>query len=489
MSPPNTITPLQNSVVPGPTVYMGYNTSVSNDINTGIKTILPINIKNVLTVQGGLNINSSTDGINSSSNLTIDSSGNLITQGSLTAAGSITSYGTMYIKTLDVNSNFTVSETGLTTLNDDLIIGSNFKITESTGAATTTFTGYQAPNSSTNTTATTTDPSLFTSTTSQHLVTQTYVDQQIWNQTARINTILGTDSSVVDSFNHVYQLITALEGSTTATAIGGLVDQTNEINTTVSDLAGDAVDPILINCSPAVWDEQCAPLPIPPTISSSSLDGWYFRNMVAGSGNTTNQITWNLPTNSVMTMTDFTNLYANIFAVSAESLPNIVIYTKAKNNGTDIDQNTNAKVTYSFSATSPNQYYCLYTGTTAPKNNFTASPIQCVSCVTANGQHTTTNSKNYDANIVSTTDQIAYFSIQTSDTVLRNTVEFVLNSFNIQQNSAAGTKGTTRMIFQNSSAASNYVFNTFFRKNIDFSVISSKNVAYTGAYNALFTVN
>jgi hypothetical protein len=500
-----TIAPLSNALVPSPNVFLGYNTTVAN---SGITTLLPMNINNVLTLQGGLNINSNAD----NSYLTIDSTGTLVT------CGSITTYDSINANTINVNSKFIVSATGLITVSNDLVVGSHFKVTEASGAlntgsitaqgnlilgnvfqidsttgvVTTTlpYTSYVAPSASTNTTTTLANNGAvdFTSDTSQYLATQTYVDRQLWQQTVRINTILGTDSSVIDSFNNVYRLVTALEGSTTATAIGGLVDQTNEINTSVSDLAGDAIDPILIHCSPAIWGNQCAPLPIPSSVLSASntLDGWYFRNMTTNSF-----VTWYLPANSNMKISDFTNLYANVYAISANELPKIVIYTKPKNDGTDlINASVNASITYSFSATESNQYYCLYTGSREPKNNFTAMPISYSSVVTANGQQTTTNSQNFDSNIVNNGDEIAYFCIQTTGgSNLLNTVEFVLNSFSIRQNSATGTKGTTKMFFQNSSVTSNYVFNAFFRKNTDFTAISEINSRNLNAYNALFVIN
>ena len=344
------IPPIQNTLVPGPTTYLGYNTSVSNHLDTGINTNLPLNVNNVLTVKGGLNINS----ISGNSNLTIDAEGNISTQGYLSLGGGLFTLG-----------------------GNSLSIGDNFHINSYTGAAITTFpyNNYLPPPVSTNTTTTIANNGTidFTSTTSQYLATQTYVDQQLWKQTVRINTILGTDSSVLDSFNNVYKLVSALEGSTTANALGGLVDQTNEINTTVSDLAGEAIDPVLINCHPVVWNQQCAPLPIPSNISNS-IDGWYFRNLL-----TTNNITWYLPTNGVMKLGEFSNLYANVFAVTASSLPTITIYTQPKGDNTDIiPETSNAKITYSFVAITDNQYYCLYTGTKVPNNIFNATPIQCV---------------------------------------------------------------------------------------------------------------
>jgi hypothetical protein len=526
MDTPNRISFLAN-LKTSPNLYLGGNTIIGNNTNnvyndTGIFTNLPLVVNNTLTSQKGLNINSNLE----KCSLTIDDNGNLITIGNITANGALNS------SSLNINSNkFTISSTGLTTIQDDLIIGSNFRVTELTGSLNTTgtiysgdsinaigdlnignesvffhvnanngaaitsfpYNSYEFPSSSSNTTTTSVNNGGvdFTSNTSQYLATQTYVDQQLWNQTVRINTILGSDNSVLESFQNVYKLVTALEGSTTANALDGIVNETKEINTSVSDLAGSAFNTVLVNCSKSVWGNECAPLPIPytltQTINSESLDGWYFKNIVS-TGSTTNKITWFLPSNGNMSISDFTNIYTNIFAVSSFSLPNITIYTKPKGNNTDIVPGVcNESITYSFSASIDNMYYCLYIGNNSPKNNFNITPIKCNLTTTLNALNSTINqNNNYDTNIINTNDEILYFCINTLNSVPQNSVEFILNSFNIQQNSQTGAKGTTQMLFQNSSVSSNYVFNTFFRKNTDFSNISSQNNVFLNAYNALY---
>ena len=672
MSPntPTTIAPLVNgsgvTITPAPTFYIGPNTSVKNDTSQGLLTTLPITTQNVLTSQGGLNINSSS-GV---SKLTVDSNGNLSTQGSLSAGGSLTLSGSLNANALNIGSTgneFTVSDSGLTTINDDLIVGSNFKVTESTGsvtiggtvyssgtitvggtaaipnltlgndghitasndvtigassislhagsgnaefngtvtvsktlnvnsdqllidsvnnvaeincptnilgslninsskftvdsssgdvatqgslsinnnlninsagdltsvgsvnlgsskillnsstgavsavgnlslgsnfasptfkvdsatgAATTQFaySSYNAPSSSDNTeTTSVSGPAVdFTSSTSQHLVTQTYVDQQLWKQTVRINTILGSDNSVLDSFNNVYKLVTALEGSTTATAIGGLVDETSEIKITVSDVVSRSFNTVLVNCSPSVWPDESSPMPIP--YNTPSLDGWYFKNIV-DKGSKRNKINWYLPTNGTMKMSDFINVYANFFIISKTSLPFITIYTKAKGNSSDVWTGiANTAISYTFDSnllSSVNKHYCLHIGDNAPANNFNVTPNKSTYTTTRNKSTTGIGSQRfdnkYDPEHVSPNDEILMFSVQSDSSSSTNNVEFVLNSFNIQQ-----LLGTTQMLFQNSSVSSNYMFNNLYKKNMDFSPMTTENVNYLNAYNALY---
>jgi len=462
-------------------------------------------------------------------NGSINTSGDIIAN-SFISNNSIITDGLLQSTSINLSSgNFSVSSTGLTTIKDDLIIGSNFRITKATdslysggsvtiggnfstpnltlrsdGAVITAlpYENYIPPSASSNTSTTTVNNGGvdFTSNTSQYLATQTYVDKQLWNQTVRINTILGNDSSILDSFQNVYNLVTALEGSTTANVLGGIVDKASEINTSVSDLAGNAFNTVLINCSKSVWGNECAPLPIPSTliqtINSQSLDGWYFSNIFyigispETGADIPNKITWFLPSNGIMSVSDFTNIYANIFAFSTVSLPNITIYTKPKNDDTDyVSGSYNASITYSFTVatTTNNKYLCLCTGNKAPKNNFNITPISCNSTTTLNALKKTINNNNqYDTTIVSSTDEILYFCMNTSTDVSLNSVAFVLNSFNIQQNSATGVKGTTQMLFQNSSVCCNYLFNSLSQKNSDFSNISSKNSAFLRAYNNLY---
>jgi len=409
------------------TINTGLNTRfINKKTNGGFYTDLPIIASNTISTTLGININPDT--AQATSSMTIDQYGNLITIGTITT-------------------------------DTQLNVGATFTIDASTGGAITTFDSYDTSQSSSEITTLKrgVDPA-FNAQTTNHLVTQRYVDKQIWAQTKRINTILGTDPGVVDSFNNLLQIITEIEGSTTATAsLNSLVSKASDIETSVSDVVADAFNTVLLSCSPVIWQDQCAPLPIPSTVQSQ-VDGWYFKNIL-NLGATTNKINWYLPTNNTMRFADWLNIYLNIYIPTNNQNNNItlpILTIKTKNN---------TSVSYHFTLPNTNtNYYSLHIGENTPVNNFNITPIKYTNAI---GQ-------------VSPTDQISSFCIETSDAAQVNTVEFVLNSFNIQQ-----TSGTTQMLFQNSAVSTNYLYNTLFRKNIDFSPITSLNNQYYSVYNAL----
>jgi len=457
------------------------------------------NINCPANILGNLNINSS--------QFTVDSvDGSIVSNGSLTVeknvnigadnvlitstTGKIQSIGNLQLGTFSTPTIQLNSSDGSIAANGGLAINTTaFTVAAATGAVTTAFpySSYVIPSSSSNTTTTEVSGTAvdFTSSTAQYLATQTYVDKQLWNQTVRINTILGTDGTVLDSFNNVYKLVQALEGSTTATAIGDITNQSSQIKESVSTVVANAYNTVLINCSSAVWADECAPYPIPYTITANNetVDGWWFKNLAQG-----NKINWYLPANNNMTMGDFVNLYLNVFVASTVSLPFLTVYTKAKGDSTDYWPGlVNARVNYIFNSVSTaNKYYSLYTGNNAPMNNFNTTAVQCGATSTSNGQNRSTNANymtgnNYATNLVALTDEIFAFSIGSDSVSSAGNVEFVLNSFNIQQ-----TTGTTQMLFQNSSVSSNYMYNYLFKKNQDFSAISDKNAAYINDYSTAY---
>jgi hypothetical protein len=134
------------------------------------------------------------------------------------SSGNVSAAGTMSIA-----SDFAIAtdKFKVTASSGNVAIAGNLAVT---GKATSAiaYSSYTLADSATNTTTTSasgTEPSCI-SATSGYLTTQEYVDKQIWNQTKRINTILGTDSTVVDSFNNVYKLVTQFSGvSDTVTAL------------------------------------------------------------------------------------------------------------------------------------------------------------------------------------------------------------------------------------------------------------------------------
>jgi hypothetical protein len=170
-------------------------------------------------------------------------------------------------------------------------VGNKVVVKADTGSVSTflPYSSYTPNVSSSNTDytihSTTSEDVFFGSSTNNLLTTQEYVDKQIWNQTKRINTILGKDSNELDNFNKVYDVITKIAGDSelvrtlkdTNDKYGTLVDKTNEINTSMSDIVSFAHNDVLVRCSRSVWADECPPVPIPSTVSHMG-EGWYFRN-------------------------------------------------------------------------------------------------------------------------------------------------------------------------------------------------------------------
>jgi NF-X1-type zinc finger protein NFXL1 len=387
----------------------------------------------------------------------------------------------------NINGDFTVnsdklyvnSSTGDVNVNNNTVF-----IDGANGALKTVFpySSYVLPSSSSNESTTLYNNGVvdFTSTTSQYLATQTYVDQELWKQTIRINTVLGTDASAIDSFNNVYTLVKALEGDTTATAINGLVNKASQINQSVSTVVASAFNSVLINCVSSVWGSNCQPMPIPSTVSQSYLcDGWYFKNLRAS-----NNISWKIPQNgSNMLVKDCANLYMNIFAVSNKSLPSISIFTQPLGDGTDINVNYNSKIDITFAVTgstslTSNTNYCLYAGSVTPNNLFNVSSLSAssITITSSSGSSSITSLGQVDSSL-----KVNYFILQTDANATVNNCEIVLQSFNVQK-----TSGTTQFIFQNGAVSANYLFNNFFRKNIDFTNLDTYNTTYLSDYNAVY---
>ncbi len=450
------------------------------------------------------------------------SSGNVSAAGTMSISGAVTASSTMSVagdlaiatdKFKVTASSGNVSAAGTMSIASDLAIATDkFKVTASsgnvaiagdlavTGKATSAiaYSSYTLADSATNTTTTSasgTEPSCI-SATSGYLTTQEYVDKQIWNQTKRINTILGTDSTVVDSFNNVYKLVTQFSGvSDTVTALanlddkyGSLVDKSEEIVTSVSTIVSQAYNNILVNCTPTVWQDECGPVPIPSTVTAYTIeDGWYFKNFTA-----LEKINWYMPTNgSNMTVGDLQNMYLNIFAVSNVALPFITIYTAPKGNATtDYAAWAGAKINYIFSetssiSTSANKSYCLYTQN-KPMNVYNKTCVAPMCIQTSNKTNKDngtqgTQGTTIDSTIVSSTDKILLITIQSTANSTVGDVAFVLNSLNI-----CVKTGTTSFTFSNAGVTTNYLFNYLFQKNIDFSTYPSTTYPKQGVHVTSF---
>jgi hypothetical protein len=390
--------------------------------------------------------------------LTIDNLGNINTNGVINAQGLI--IGNALFTTITCNGAASFA-------NNQASIGED-------GHFETTFTNYIKPNELRNSSATTGD--FIATSTSKYLTTQMYVDEGLWYLQKQLNIITNLDSTSLESFNNVFNLIKTLAGNDYVNALDGIVNTTNEIKISVSDAIETSQNTIVINCTISVWGNGCAPLPIPNAIispvsgnntnnsnnnSNYVFDGWFFQNMVnvpAASTTTTNSITWTIPpSGSNMKFSDIQNMYMNVFAVSSESLPFITVNTQSTNSTGNIIQNT---IKYTFTSTTPsltsNTSYCLYTGS-RPLNIYDVTYLQ--------GMLASNNNTNVQPR---PTDKVLSFTISTDNTQPLNSVSFILSSFNIKQIS-----GTTQFLFSNASVSSNFMYNMFLRLNSDMTPITS----------------
>jgi len=393
------------------------------------------------------------------------------------ASGNVDISGNLYVGS-SLYNKFTVNaSSGQTNIAGKLQVGPSFgtaNVTiDTSGVISTTlpYSAYVPPASSDNTTTTSvagTGAPSFTSSTSQYLATQTYVDQQLWKQTVRINTILGSSGEVINSFNNVYQLVQALEGSTTATAIGGMLDRVTEVKETLKDVVGFLSYTYNVACAASVWGNESIPLPIPSrvfNVAGFQGDGWYFKNMVQESNLMSNNITWSVPINgNTMMFKDIQQIFMNVFVINNASLPSIVVTTTGGNT-----------TKYTFTAPTANTNYCLYTST--PMLNVTTDSSgvfqpQNVYNVTRQGAAVST------VGTVNPTDKILSIVIQTDATMPENTIEFVLSSVNIKL-----ATGTTTFNYLNSSVTTMYLFNYFFNKFPDFSNFAETQLFYLSSYN------
>ena len=409
--------------------------------------------------------------------------------------------------TLAVTKAVTMSDTLAVT--KDLKVGANkFIVTASTGSVSSElpYTSY-VPNSilsNTEITIHSTVEQNFTSSTNKLLTTQEYVDKEIWKQSKRINTILGKDSNELDNFNKVYEVITKLVGESdvvkTLTDVqdkyGSVIDKTNEINLSISDIVSTAYNVIPVTSVPAVWADECPAMPIPYTMTQNVEDGWYFRNFARSQyPDKCCKINWYLPAEKEMKVKDIQQLFLNIFAKSNKALPSIHFFTKAKGNNADLWPGiANAKVGYSFVADNnpeslsltANKSYCLYTGEVPPYNIYNKIPLAASDIHTVNNNNKTsfTALQQIDSTIVSNEDTVLFFAIQTYNTFVPNDVECIINSLNIRLST-----GTTQFVFNNSSVSNNYLYNFQFSRNSDFSNMSPLYTEYFDSYNSTFINN
>jgi hypothetical protein len=495
--------------------------------NTGI-----VSISNTLTVGGAARVS---DSLGVGGNLGV--SGAVTMSDALTVSKAVTMFDTLTVSkavtmsdtlavskavtmsdTLTVSKAVTMSDTlavsKAVTMSDtldvtkDLKVGGNKVIfTASTGSVSSElqYSSYKPNTILTNTDITihSTAEQNFSSTTNKLLTTQEYVDKEIWKQAKRINTIVGKDSTELDNFNKVYEVITKLAGDSdivkTLTDVqdkyGSVIDKTSEINVSISDIVSTAYNVIPIACLPTVWQDESPPMPIPYTLTLTEEDGWYFNNFKKTNSDKTFKINWYVPADKGMKVKDIQQLFLNIFAKSNKALPSIHFYTAPKGNSTDFWPGiVNAKVSFHFKADNnpellsltANKSYCLYTGNKVPINIYNKIPLPTAEILTVNNnnKNTVTSSQQIDSTIVSHDDTVVLFAIQTYNTFAPSEVECIINSLNIRLSS-----GTTQFGFNNSSVTSNYLYNFQLGRNSDFSLMSTLYTEYYNSYNSTFINN
>ena len=492
-----------------------------------------------VTAQSDLKIQSSgtdrftvmaeTGAVTAQGDLTIGSSNNFVA----TSSGEITAQGDLKIQNSGTDTFAVTASSGAITAHDSFTMKNSSETTtfsltgssgnvsmgtdDTNGTISTTYKNYVKPDSYSNTSITD-DTVTKTSTTSSLLTTQEYVDDAIWQQTKRLNLIVGSNDTSLATFSNMFNMAQTLAGQDAVQALSGLMDTTGEIKTSISTVMNRAYNPINVNCCSAVWQDECPPMPIPKTVSSRYLeggynygmDGWYFQNLLLNN-TTASKINWYLPSNgSSMKVKHILNMFLNIFAVSDKSLPFISLWTAPKGNSSDLYANTcNANLNFYFSATTPsatsNKGYTLYTDQYAPANTYNSTLLRCSSTSTRNKNNQTQNNNlgtitqvsssttflnSFDTSIVSGEDNVVCFIIQTASTAAASDVNLVINNFNVESHDTTSdesrdiTNGTAKFMFSNSAVASNYQYNSFFHTHIDFSPIAgTKSEYYLNAYN------
>jgi hypothetical protein len=416
--------------------------------------------------------------------------------------GSVVAHTKFTMKDGAENTTFTLDGADITMGNT----GGNGKIV-------TSFNDYVKPDSYTNVLATDNSVST-TSATSNIVTTQAYVDKAIWEQTKRINRIVGDNDITSATFSNLFNMAQTLAGNDAVQTLSGLLDTTGEIKTSLTTVMNRAYNPVAVNCAPAVWADECPPMPIPNSVSGTTygLDGWYFRNSKIDNG-VSSKINWYVPANGAnMQIDHLLNLFLNVYAVSDNSLPFITVLTQPKGNSSDLYPTfCNASLNFYFSASSPSttskKSYTLYTGSNEPANCYNTNKLRCFTTSARNGTNRTQNNNvgsittvtsttsflnSFDNNIVSPTDKILCFVIQTASTAAEHDVNMIVNSLNVESRDTTSddtrdkVNGTTKFMFSNGSVATNYQFNFFNRTHMDFTPIDgTKSEQYLRSYNAL----
>uniref|UniRef100_A0A6C0LD13 Uncharacterized protein n=1 Tax=viral metagenome TaxID=1070528 RepID=A0A6C0LD13_9ZZZZ len=505
-------------------------------------SVSDVNVNSGRVVLSALNGNVTAVGsltIGSAGQLVVSSAGTLSTSGSLNsvgvvstadvnvggkvilaASGNVTALGSL---TVGSAGQHAVSATGVLTSTADINVNGSgstqLNLKASDASVTTSYNGYIAPASATNTTYTTAalaltaDPNFFTTATSNKLTTQSYVDKQIFNQTARLNLIL--DNNIADNletFKNVFEICQKIEGSSASQGVDGLLKESSQIKESVTNVMTQAQNTFPINAVTSVWGTSCPPLPIPYTLTGLPTpaytgDGWFFRNSTSG-----NQISWSIPVNTGMTLGKLQQFCMNVFAASNISLPQIVI----KSSNATYNNTFTYKFTASGSSASANKNYCLFTkssplcydanvvtsGTGEPINTygFVPNPSE-ISAVLSLSYSSVSNNPSTSGTVstgfstyAASADLVTSITVQTDSAVVTtDNIQFILQSLYLVQASngvvpAGDPVGTTQFLFNNASVVNNYLMQYWFKKHGDFSTNPNGAVEanYETVYSSLF---
>jgi len=414
-----------------------------------------------------------------------------------------TDVGGLDIGSLQLKTRSILTATGLNIMDDstcNLSIASSGLVTTATEYSDYN-TVYQSAGEYDNTTLYSGDEPMFENSTTQNvLTTQEYVDKQLWQQTKRINTILGTDSEAVNSFNKVLGIVTEIAGySDTVATLNGIQDSYTtllsdgaEVKTSMTTIVEQSLTPVAVNATVAVWADECQPLPIPKSYTASGFkhDGWFFENLLPNS-----KINWYVPVAAGLKLENIIQLYLEFYAKSAVSKPWVTIYTKPKGDGSDRSGWYNSIIQYVVpsSVLTPDTHYCHYSnalsldanGNYVMDVNGNCIGVDQNQIMNIDGGIQEQSCVNSEISLLSTTinpaDEILFITIHTNSGATVGDVNCVIKHLSIRQKI-----GTTKFAFSNAGPSANFMFNTFFRKNADFTDIdlagSTKNADHLSEY-------
>jgi hypothetical protein len=264
----------------------------------------------------------------------------------------------------------------------------------------------------------------------------------------------------------MFAMANKLAGTDAIQNLQGLLDTTEEIKVSISDVVRRSEKTIPVNISGYTCSGSTAnavfPQPIPDSsfIGNYSGSGWWFQNLTSSS-----IINWKISlTDRSVKASDLINLYLDTYMISNLQFPKVTIYTQ-----------TGSHITYNYSATSAaidkKETYSLYT---AIDNADDATSLY--------------NSKNIVAFTTSDTaltgTELIDYVLISSETATANNIQYIVNALNLELKE----KGTLKYTFDNGIVSNNYFFNDYYHKNIDFTTLTSAQKSFITAYNSTYNV-